>query len=77
MPTVKVVLNPDETIEEAKELLAKALSLDNAIDHKESYADPLAEDSLSELNQTVKEIYEKMFAELGAVLAKDVFKIDN
>jgi hypothetical protein len=75
MPKVKIILDPDESIEEAKELLAKALSLDNAIDGKEAYADQLAEDSLSQLNDDVKSLYEKMFAELGAVLAKDVFKI--
>ena len=75
MPKVKITLDENETIEEAKDLLIKALSLENAIDHKESYADPLAEESLNTLNDEVKELYKKMFSEIGEALAKDVFKL--
>jgi molybdenum cofactor biosynthesis enzyme MoaA len=73
MPTAKIYLDPGETIEEAKELLAKALSLDNSIDHTEKYADPLAEAHLTAVNESVKLLYQKMFQEIGEVLAKDIY----
>lgn len=75
MPTAKIYLEPGETIEEAKEILSKALSLENSIDHTEKYADPLAEAHLASVNESVKLLYQKMFQEIGEILAKDIYNI--
>ena len=75
MSKVKIYLDPGESIEQAKENLAKALDVGNSIDHKELYKDPLAKAYLDELNDDVKDLFQKMFAEIGGVLARDIYKI--
>ena len=70
---VKIFLDPDETVEQAQEELAKALNISNSLDNKEKYHDPLAESLLDDVNSDVKSLFRAMFSEIGQLIAVDIF----
>ena len=72
MANVKIILNNEETIEEAKESLFKALdSQRNGDLHSENYQDPAMRDVLARMQAEHQKIYTELMEEVFAELSKE------
>lgn len=72
MTSIKIYLDPDDTIEKAQADIITALSSHD--DTHEKYDDVLAEQLLAEATKATKELVQKMYQEIGDVITNDVYE---
>lgn len=70
MPNVKIILDKDETQEEAENMLLKALTshVNGDIHVKESFEDPAMIDAWNRLSKLHDDVYKDMIAEINDAL---------
>lgn len=73
MPKVKIFLAPNESIEDAEELLRKALNLhaNGDVHVEESFDDPAMIDTQNRMENIHKQIYKEMVDEIIEELDKE------
>lgn len=72
MPRVKIYLEPNETIEEAKELISKAFAESDIHEHihgdHRPFQDPVLQGIHKELNSEFSTMFNQMFQEIETVV---------
>lgn len=71
MATVKIYLEGNETVEQAEEVLFKALTQKQELDPKESFTDPAMIDVQEVLIKAQGEIYQRMLNRIFDVLDEE------
>lgn len=73
MPTVKIFLSPNETEEDAKEALIKALTQAQVkSEHVNDFHQPAAQDVLAKLVITHDKMFKKLIKEISEVIDEEV-----
>jgi hypothetical protein len=72
MATIKIILDPHETEEEAQELLLKALTAnDNGDAHVEAFHQPAAREVFEQMERKHDEMWREMMEEIFLVLEEE------
>ncbi len=72
MANVKIMLGKDETVEEAKDALFKALNTQrNGDSHTENFSDPAMRNTISRMQEAYRKIYNEMVQEIFEELDRE------
>lgn len=73
MATVKIILDANETEEEAREMLLKSLTHhDQGAEHRQDFRQPAARDVIAKMNSLHQDMWTRMLKEISEVIEKEV-----